>query len=166
MLVLCACLGRTLRLAGAAAQSQLGCVGQFDRLRHCQTYQERFHGAGLGNAFLSRIRAANAILKMARCFDNTEIVHVEGDVDPVHDLGIISKIKRIKGIKFVDKLREKFVKNAWRGGQSLVMKMKGLATPPGRAMMNSMLSTPGQSIRPLRPARASLMKILRFLRHK
>jgi obg-like ATPase 1 len=43
-------------------------------------------GAGLGNAFLSHIRAVDAIFEVVRCFDDAEITHVEGDVDPVRDL--------------------------------------------------------------------------------
>ena len=47
-------------------------------------------GAGLGNAFLSHIRAVDAIFQVVRCFDDAEIIHVEGDVNPVRDLEIIA----------------------------------------------------------------------------
>ena len=46
-------------------------------------------GEGLGNKFLANIRDANAILEVARCFENPDIVHVEGSIDPVRDVGII-----------------------------------------------------------------------------
>lgn len=79
-------------------------------------------GAGLGNAFLSHIRAVDAIFQVVRCFDDAEIIHVEGDVDPVRDLGIISEELRIKDVEFVEKNLEGLKKLTARGGQSLEMK--------------------------------------------
>ncbi|KAA6406946.1 MAG: GTP-binding [Lasallia pustulata] len=79
-------------------------------------------GAGLGNAFLSHIRAVDAIFQVVRCFDDAEIIHVEGDVDPVRDLTIISEELRIKDIEFVEKALENLNKQTRRGGQSLEMK--------------------------------------------
>jgi obg-like ATPase 1 len=79
-------------------------------------------GAGLGNAFLSHIRAVDAIFQVVRCFDDAEIIHVEGDVDPVRDLDIISEELRIKDIEFVEKALENLKKQTRRGGQSLEMK--------------------------------------------
>ncbi len=79
-------------------------------------------GAGLGNAFLSHIRAVDAIFQVVRCFDDAEIIHVEGDVDPVRDLNIISEELRIKDIEFTEKALENIKKQTRRGGQSLEMK--------------------------------------------
>ncbi|QIX02345.1 hypothetical protein AMS68_007862 [Peltaster fructicola] len=79
-------------------------------------------GAGLGNAFLSHIRAVDAVFQVVRCFDDAEIIHVEGDVDPIRDLEIISEELRIKDIEFVEKAHENLVKQTRRGGQSLEMK--------------------------------------------
>lgn len=79
-------------------------------------------GAGLGNAFLSHIRAVDAIFQVVRCFDDAEIIHVEGDVDPVRDLQIINDELRIKDIEFVEKNLEALKKQTSRGGQSLEMK--------------------------------------------
>jgi obg-like ATPase 1 len=79
-------------------------------------------GAGLGNAFLSHIRAVDAIFQVVRCFDDAEIIHVEGDVDPVRDLDIISEELRIKDIEFVEKGVENLAKQTKRGGQSLEVK--------------------------------------------
>jgi len=79
-------------------------------------------GAGLGNAFLSHIRAVDAIFQVVRCFDDAEIIHVEGDVDPARDLDIISEELRIKDIEFVEKAVDNLVKQTRRGGQSLEMK--------------------------------------------
>ncbi|OKL58921.1 Obg-like ATPase 1 [Talaromyces atroroseus] len=79
-------------------------------------------GAGLGNSFLSHIRAVDAIFQVVRCFDDAEIIHVEGDVDPVRDLNIISEELRLKDIEFVEKALENLSKQTRRGGQSLEMK--------------------------------------------
>jgi obg-like ATPase 1 len=79
-------------------------------------------GAGLGNAFLSHIRAVDAIFQVVRAFDDAEIIHVEGDVDPIRDLDIIAEELRLKDIEFVEKSHEKLVKETRRGGQSLEMK--------------------------------------------
>lgn len=79
-------------------------------------------GAGLGNSFLSHIRAVDAIFQVVRCFDDAEIIHIEGDVDPVRDLTIISEELRIKDIEFTEKALENLKKLTRRGGQSLEMK--------------------------------------------
>jgi obg-like ATPase 1 len=65
-------------------------------------------GAGLGNAFLSHIRAVDAIFQVVRCFDDAEIIHIEGDVDPVRDLTIISEELRIKDIEFTEKALDNY----------------------------------------------------------
>lgn len=79
-------------------------------------------GAGLGNSFLSHIRAVDAVFQVVRCFDDAEIVHVEEYVDPVRDLQIINDELRIKDIEFVEKNLEALKKQTARGGQSLEMK--------------------------------------------
>lgn len=53
-------------------------------------------GQGLGNAFLSHISACDAIFHLCRAFEDTDVTHVEGEVDPVRDLGIISEELRLK----------------------------------------------------------------------
>lgn len=79
-------------------------------------------GAGLGNSFLSHIRAVDAIFQVVRCFDDAEIIHVEGDVNPVRDLEIISDELRLKDIEFTQKALENQKKKTRAGGQSLEQK--------------------------------------------
>ena len=81
-------------------------------------------GEGLGNAFLSHIRSVDSIYQVVRCFDDAEIIHVEGDVDPVRDLEIINQELRLKEIEFAQKALEGAEKIAKRGGQSLEVKQK------------------------------------------
>lgn len=59
---------------------------------------------------------------MVRCFDDAEIIHIEGDVDPCRDLDIIANELRIKDTEFVEKAHENLVKQTRRGGQSLEMR--------------------------------------------
>ena len=47
-------------------------------------------GEGLGNKFLSHIREVDSILQVVRCFDNTNIVHVDGSIDPIRDIETIN----------------------------------------------------------------------------
>lgn len=79
-------------------------------------------GAGLGNAFLSHIRAVDAIFQVVRCFDDAEIIHVEGDVNPTRDLDIISEELRLKDIEFTEKALEAQKKKTRSGGGGLEMK--------------------------------------------
>lgn len=58
-------------------------------------------GQGLGNAFLSNISACDAIFHMTRAFEDEDIIHVEGDVNPVRDLEIIHNELRLKDLEAV-----------------------------------------------------------------
>ncbi|KAF8591145.1 cytoplasmic protein [Ramaria rubella] len=63
-------------------------------------------GAGLGNAFLSHVRAVDGIFQVVRAFDDAEVIHVEGDVDPIRDMQIIQKELQLKDIEWVEKSLE------------------------------------------------------------
>lgn len=69
-------------------------------------------GAGLGNAFLSHVRAVDGIFQMVRAFDDAEVIHVEGDVDPCRDMAIIQTELRLKDIEWVEKSLEALKKTA------------------------------------------------------
>mgnify|MGYP002389779405 CR=1 FL=1 len=60
-------------------------------------------GAGLGNKFLANIREVDAIVHVVRCFEDDNIVHVEGKVDPVFDKEIIDAELQLKDLESVDK---------------------------------------------------------------
>ncbi len=60
-------------------------------------------GEGLGNQFLSHIRDVDAILHVVRCFDDNNIIHVDGSVNPVRDIEIIDSELIFKDIDTVDK---------------------------------------------------------------
>ena len=68
------------------------------------------HGEGLGNKFLSHIREVDAILHVVRCFDDENIIHVDGSIDPARDIETISTELILADIETVEKRREKAVK--------------------------------------------------------
>ncbi len=59
-------------------------------------------GEGLGNQFLGNIRNTNAILHVVRCFDNENITHVDGSVNPVRDKEIIDTELQLKDLEAID----------------------------------------------------------------
>ncbi|XP_006459209.1 hypothetical protein AGABI2DRAFT_134686 [Agaricus bisporus var. bisporus H97] len=67
-------------------------------------------GEGLGNAFLSHVRAVDGIFQVVRSFDDDEITHVEGDVNPIRDMEIIQNELRLKDIEWVEKALENMKK--------------------------------------------------------
>ncbi len=78
-------------------------------------------GEGLGNQFLGNIRETDAILHVLRCFDNDNIVHVDGSVDPVRDKETIDMELQLKDLETIDKKLEK-VKRAARTGNKEAQK--------------------------------------------
>lgn len=75
-------------------------------------------GAGLGNAFLSHIRAVDGIFHVVRGFSDEDVIHVEGEVDPVRDLAIIHEELRLKDVEFLTKQVEEKSKVAARSGSN------------------------------------------------
>ncbi len=74
-------------------------------------------GEGLGNQFLGNIRECNAIIHVLRCFDNDNIVHVDGNVNPVRDKETIDIELQLKDLDTVEKRLEKVKKAAKTGNK-------------------------------------------------
>ncbi len=72
-------------------------------------------GEGLGNQFLGNIREVDAILHVVRCFDNDNVVHVDGSVDPARDKDIIDTELILKDLETVEKQVDKLKKQAKTG---------------------------------------------------
>lgn len=72
-------------------------------------------GEGLGNKFLGNIRNTNAIIHVLRCFENSNITHVDGTVDPVRDKGIIDTELQLKDLETVENNIGKCQKQAAAG---------------------------------------------------
>lgn len=73
-------------------------------------------GEGLGNKFLANIRETDAILHVLRCFDDANVVHVDGSVDPVRDKEIIDAELQLKDLETVESRLQKVQKQAQSGG--------------------------------------------------
>ncbi len=73
-------------------------------------------GEGLGNKFLANIRETDAILHVLRCFDNENIVHVDGSINPVRDKEIIDIELQLKDLETIESRISKVQKQAQTGG--------------------------------------------------
>ena len=73
------------------------------------------HGEGLGNKFLENIRRTDAIIHVVRCFDDENIIHVEGGTDPARDIDIINLELIMADMELVERRIDK-AKKAAKGG--------------------------------------------------
>lgn len=73
-------------------------------------------GEGLGNKFLANIRETDAILHVLRCFDDENVTHVDGSVNPVRDKEIIDTELQLKDLETVESRLQKLQKQAQTGG--------------------------------------------------
>ncbi len=67
-------------------------------------------GEGLGNKFLSNIREVDAIIHVLRCFDDDEVIHVSGEVNPINDLEVINLELGLADLSQIEKRRERLKK--------------------------------------------------------
>ncbi|MFL2566329.1 MAG: redox-regulated ATPase YchF [Schleiferiaceae bacterium] len=81
-------------------------------------------GEGLGNKFLGNIRECNAILHVLRCFDNENIVHVEGSINPIRDKEIIDVELQLKDLESLEKRIIKIEKTAKTGEKDAVKELE------------------------------------------
>jgi hypothetical protein len=84
-------------------------------------------GEGLGNQFLANIRECDAILHVLRCFDDGNVVHVDGSVDPVRDKEIVETELQIKDLETVESRLSK-VEKAGKAGDKDAKKLADLLT--------------------------------------
>lgn len=84
-------------------------------------------GEGLGNQFLANIRETDAIIHVLRCFDNDNIVHVDGSIDPVRDKEIIDIELQLKDLETIENRLDKIEKQARHGGDHKAKRLYELA---------------------------------------
>jgi len=100
-------------------------ISFFDSGEGWPRHQGASTGAGLGNAFLSNVRAVDGIFQVVRAFDDAEVIHVEGEVNPIRDMEIIQTELRLKDVEWVDKALDNLKKTGRSlGNNSLVDKAK------------------------------------------
>lgn len=75
-------------------------------------------GEGLGNQFLAHIREVDAVVHVVRCFDDPNVVHVEGSVDPLRDIETIETELLLKDLDTVSKRRERVAKAVRTGDKA------------------------------------------------
>jgi len=78
-------------------------------------------GEGLGNKFLSNIRETDAIIHVLRCFDDPNIIHVDGKINPLSDKEVVEYELVLKDIEIIEKRLEK-LKKTLRSGSSEIKK--------------------------------------------
>lgn len=83
-------------------------------------------GEGLGNKFLANIRETDAIIHVLRCFDDPNVVHVDGSVDPVRDREVIDAELQLKDLETVESRIAKVEKQARTGGDKLAKLQLGV----------------------------------------
>ena len=84
-------------------------------------------GEGLGNKFLSHVREVDALVHVVRCFDDPDIVHVTGTVDPVRDIEIVMTELILADLESLAHRLEKIARDVKRGRQARVA---GGSSPP------------------------------------
>lgn len=72
-------------------------------------------GEGLGNKFLANIRETDAIVQVVRCFENDDIIHSMGSVDPIRDIEVINTELILSDLESVERQKEKLVKKVRSG---------------------------------------------------
>jgi len=83
-------------------------------------------GEGLGNQFLGNIRETNAIIHVLRCFENENVTHVDGSVDPIRDKETIDTELQLKDLETVEKRLEKAKKMAKSGEKEAKLNVETL----------------------------------------
>ena len=110
-------------------------------------------GEGLGNQFLGNIRETDAIIHVLRCFDNDNIVHVDGSVDPVRDKEIIDIELQLKDLETVENRISKVQKQATTGGDKNAKKLYDLLCKYREALLQ------GKSCRTVKPENAAAVPV-------
>src|ERR1700689_3171749 len=77
-------------------------------------------GEGLGNKFLTHIREVDAIVQVVRCFEDPDIHHVAGNIDPVRDIETVTTELVLSDLEAVQKRIERGAKDAKRGDKTAV----------------------------------------------
>ncbi|MDH5613120.1 MAG: redox-regulated ATPase YchF [Gammaproteobacteria bacterium] len=80
-------------------------------------------GEGLGNKFLANIRETDAIAHVVRCFDNDDIVHVEGKINPQNDIEVIETELALADLETIEKSTNRIAKIAKSGDKGAVAKL-------------------------------------------
>src|SRR5215203_1320367 len=84
-------------------------------------------GEGLGNKFLTHVREVDAIVQVVRCFEDEDVHHVSGTVDPVRDIEVVNTELLLADLESVRKRRERVAKDVKRGDKDAAVEEAVLA---------------------------------------
>jgi GTP-binding protein YchF len=119
-------------------------------------------GEGLGNQFLANIRETDAIAQVVRCFEDPNVVHVAGKVDPVSDIEVINTELALADLATVEKQLQRYTKVAKTGGdkeaQRLVAVLEKLMPVLDQALPARTLDLSKEELAVLRPLFLLTMK--------
>jgi hypothetical protein len=85
------------------------------------------HGEGVGNKFLSDIRNTDALIQVVRCFDDEQLPHIDGSVNPIRDIETINLELQVKDLESVEKKMERLAKIAKTGDKDAKRGLEVLA---------------------------------------
>ncbi|WP_439621349.1 redox-regulated ATPase YchF [Gemmata sp.] len=119
-------------------------------------------GEGKGNQFLSHIREVDAILYVLRCFEDTDIVHVEGRVDPLRDSDTVETELVLADLESLEKRLPALQKKA-KGGDKDAAEQVGLME---RVLVALNANQPARSVAPKTPAERKLLDQMQLLTTK
>ena len=118
-------------------------------------------GEGLGNKFLSHIREVDAIVQVVRCFEDTDIIHTMGSVDPVRDIEVITTELVLADLEAVAKRAEKTQKKAKSGDKEAIVELALLEKLSPHLNAGKTANT-----LPATPEEIALMKLFQLLTAK
>ncbi len=84
-------------------------------------------GEGLGNQFLSHIREVDAVVHVVRCFDDPDVVHVDGSVDPARDIEVVDTELLLRDLETVTRRAERVTRGARSGDKATVREAEAVA---------------------------------------
>lgn len=118
-------------------------------------------GQGLGNQFLANIRETDAILHVLRCFDDADVVHVEGSVDPLRDADVIETELMLADLESLEKQSNNLAKKA-KGGDKNAAEMMAVISPIKAALE---AGKPARTVK-IDEAQKPLVKLLQLITSK
>src|SRR6266446_3542732 len=120
-------------------------------------------GEGLGNKFLSHIREVDALIQVVRCFEDPDIVHVTGTIDPIRDIEIVTTELVLADLESCKKRLEKISRDVKRGDKHALLEAQLLERFTAHLNTGKPANTLGQL---LAPEEKSIVKTFFLLTNK
>ncbi len=145
--------GRLEALAGAMGSGKV-VAATVDFVDIAGLVRGASHGEGLGNQFLGHIRECDAVAHVVRCFEDENVVHVHGGVDPVGDVETVNTELLLADLATVERRLERTEKAAKSGDPGLKAEVAGAARGCGSTSPEETRPAPSRPPSPSRRSRA------------